>query len=205
MAIFFLSKDSRICCSSLCVGRSGVGTGACSLLPRPSPSPQGPPGTAAQRTLSLGRAPAVTAAQVPRAPGAGWLPQGTVGKALGRAQGCGQLEVLLRGSGTAACSRLPRPGPCSLSAPSREVGTAALAPGGPPVAPEGPGSAFSGGGGRKVGGRVPGLAASQAGSYGSDWPMECTHQTVVLLLQLQKGLLCRPQGPSLKLCGSWSG
>lgn len=58
MAIFFLSKDNRICCSSLWVGKRSVGTGTCSLLPRPSPSPQGPPGTAAQRTLSLGRAPA---------------------------------------------------------------------------------------------------------------------------------------------------
>lgn len=145
MAIFFLSKDSRICCSSLWVGRSSVGPGTCSLLPRPSPSPQGPPGTAAQRTLPPDRAlAAATAAQVPCLPGAGcWLTRGTVGKPPGHAQGCGQLEVLLHGSG-AVHARLPRPGLCSPSARHTEAGTAALAPGGPPAAPEGPGSAFSG-------------------------------------------------------------
>lgn len=42
MAIFFLSKDSRICCSSLWMGRSSVGTGTCSLLPQATPLSPGP-------------------------------------------------------------------------------------------------------------------------------------------------------------------
>lgn len=182
-----------------------MGAGTCSLLPRPNPSPQGPPGTAAQKTLSLGRAPAaLTAAQVPCLPGAvSWLTRGTVGEPLGQAQGCGPLEVPLHGSGT-ACSRLPRPALYSLSAQNIEAGTAALAPGGPPAAPEGPGSAFSGGGARKTGGgchlfwlllwqeaEADGLGQELKGAAGAHWPMGCTHQTVVLLLQLQKGLLCR--------------
>lgn len=147
-----------------------MGTGTYySLLPRPSPSSQGPPGTAAQSTLSLGRAPAATAAQVPCLPGAGWLTRGTVGKPLGHAQGCGQLEVLLNGSGTAwvlACSRLSRPGLYSLSAQNIEVGIAALAPGGPPVAPEGPGSAFSVGGGQEGGGHLSWLLLRQDAEAG---------------------------------------
>lgn len=54
---------------------------------------------------------------------------------------------------TPAC--LPRPGLYSLNAQNIEAGTAALAPGGPPAAPEGLGSAFSGGGGRKMGATCP--------------------------------------------------
>lgn len=79
-------------------------------LPGPSPSPQGPPATAARKTLPPGRA-----AQLPCVPGARcWLTQGTADEAPGHAQGCGQLEALLHGSG-AACIHLPRPGLYSLS------------------------------------------------------------------------------------------
>lgn len=148
MAIFFLSKDSRICCSSFCVGGIQCGHGPVPSL-NPATSCQDPPGTAAQRPLPPGTAHDAPVAQVLSPPEAGcWLPRGTVGEPPGQPQGHGLHSWVLDGGVVvwdlkATGLHLPRPWLCSSSARYTGAGTEALAPGGPPAAPEGPGSAFS--------------------------------------------------------------
>lgn len=139
MAIFFLSKDSRICCSSFwggaqCGHRQGQ---RCPLLPppatedccmenRPSPPPRpglapgDPPETAARRTPPPGTAPAAVAARAPCPPGAEYWPaRGAVEEPSGQPQGRGQhlwsWTAWEWGWGCAAWSHRVIPGRCPLS------------------------------------------------------------------------------------------